>query len=188
MLLVDKYSKGKKVTFEDDEVETSSEEYVFVTEDDIGTEKSRKRQKVTMPKNKSVENVMTKKSKVEEFEVVITSSQEPSETSKESREIVTPGTDLEDGIMKTKQNAIRQNLTKKNLTDGGRRFQLNVRQTYKASEGQCQYQFRKPHHLHVHNLKTLMRYNPYAHVVNYVLLVDPVQVPNKEAFDKSNFF
>lgn len=70
--------------------------------------------------------------------------------------------------------------------DGGRTFQLNVRQTYKASEGQCQYQIRKPHHLHVHNLKTLMRYNPYAHVVSYVLLVDPLQVPNKEAFDLSS--
>ena len=60
-----------------------------------------------MPKNKSVENVMRKKSKVEDFEVVITNSQEPSETSKESREIITPGADLDDGIIKTKQNAIR---------------------------------------------------------------------------------
>jgi len=33
-----------------------------------------------------------------------------------------------------------------------------------------------------------MRYNPYAHVVNYVLFVDPVQVPKKEAFDKSKCF
>jgi len=141
-----------------------------------------------MPKNKSIENVMTKKSKVEDFEVVITNSQEPSETSKESREIVIPGADLEDGIIKTKQNPIRQNLTKKNLIDGGRTCQLNVRQTYKASEGQCQYQVRKPYHLHVDNLKTFMRYNPYAHVINYVLLVDPVQVPNKKAFDKSKCF
>jgi len=29
-----------------------------------------------------------------------------------------------------------------------------------------------------------MRYKPYAHVVNYVLLVGPVQVPNKEAVIK----
>ena len=136
---MDKSSKGKQVTFEDDEVEIDNEAYVAITEDDIGTEKSRKRPKVTMPKNKSVENVMTKKSKVEDFEVVITSSQEPSETSKESREIITPGADLEDGIIKTKQNSIRQNLTKRNLIDGGRTFQLNVRQIYKASEGQCQY-------------------------------------------------
>ena len=100
--LVDKSSKGKQVTFEDDEVETDSEAYVAITEDDIGTEKSRKRPKVTMPKNKSVENAMTKKSKVQDFQVVITSSQEPSETSKESKEIITPGADLDDGIIKTK--------------------------------------------------------------------------------------
>jgi len=106
MPLVDKSNKGRQVTFEDDEVETDSEAYVVVAEDDIGTEKSCKRPKITMSKNKSVENVMTKKSKVEDFEVVITSGQEPGETSKESREIVTPGADLEDGIIKTKQNSI----------------------------------------------------------------------------------
>jgi len=105
--LVDKFSKGRQATFEDDEVETDSEAYIVVTEDDIGTKKSCKRLKVTMPKNKSVENVMMKKSKVEDFEVVITSSQEHSETSKESREIITPGADLEDGIIKTKQIALR---------------------------------------------------------------------------------
>ncbi|MCY6579242.1 hypothetical protein OYG12_10885, partial [Actinobacillus pleuropneumoniae] len=43
------------------------------------------------------------------------------------------GADLEDGIIKTKQNVIRDNFTKRNLIDGGRTFQLNVRQTYKAS-------------------------------------------------------
>ena len=186
--LVDKSSKGKQVTFEDDEVEIDNEAYVAITEDDIEIVEGRKRPKVTMAKNRSLQNVKTKKSRVEDLEVVITSSQEPSETSKESREIITPGADLGDGIIKTKQNAIRQNLTKRNLVDGGRTFQLNVTQTYKASEGQCQYQVRKPHHLHVHNLKTLMRYNPYAHVVSYVLLVDPLQVPNKEAFDKSKCF
>jgi len=105
--LVDKYSKGKQVTFDGNEVEIDTEAYVVVTEDDIGTKKSCKRLKVTMPKNEYVENVMAKKSKFEDFEVVITSSQEHSETSKESREIITPGADLEDGIIKTKQNAIR---------------------------------------------------------------------------------
>ena len=86
---MDKSNKGRQVTFEDDEVETGSEAYVVVTKDDIGTEKSRKRPKVTMPKNKSVtvndENVMKKKNKVEDFELVITSSKEPNETSKERR-------------------------------------------------------------------------------------------------------
>ena len=124
--LVDKYSKGRQVTFEGEEVETGSEEYVVVTEDDIGTEKSRKRPKVTMAKNKSVtvndENVMKKKLKVEDFEVIITNIQEPSETSKESREIITPGADLEDGIIKTKQNSIRHNLKKANLIEASRTF------------------------------------------------------------------
>ena len=32
-----------------------------------------------------------------------------------------------------------------------------------------------------------MRYNPYAHVVDYVLLV-PIQVPNKETFERSKCF
>lgn len=79
-------------------------------------------------------------------------------------------------------------MTKTNLIEGGRTFQLTVRQIYKPSEGKFKYQIRKPHHLHVHNLKTFMKYNPYAHVVDYVLLVDPVQFPNKEAFDKSKCF
>lgn len=65
---MDKSSKGRQVTFEDEEVETGSEEYVVVTEDDNGTEKRCKRPKLTMPKNKYVpvndENVMRKKNKV----------------------------------------------------------------------------------------------------------------------------
>jgi hypothetical protein len=103
---VDKSSKGRQVTFEGDEVETDSEAYVAIIKDDIRIEKSRKIPKVTMPKNNSGGTVMTKKSRVDDFEAVITSSQEPSETSKESREIITPGADLEDGIIKTKQNFI----------------------------------------------------------------------------------
>lgn len=79
-------------------------------------------------------------------------------------------------------------MTKRNLIEGGRTFQLNVRQIYKASEGQCKYQIKNPNHLHVYKFNTLMKHNPYAHVVNYVLLVNPVQVPNKEAFDKSKCF
>lgn len=96
MPLVDKSSKGRHITFEDEEVETNIEEYVFVTEDEIGTdvrkEKSRKRPKVTMPKNVSVlvndENFMRKKSKVKHSQVVIINNENP-------REIITPGVDLE---------------------------------------------------------------------------------------------
>jgi len=114
-------------------------------------------------------------------------SEDPSENAKGSREIITPRVDLEDGIIKTKQKSIRHQLTKTNLIEVGHRFQLNVSQIYEPNEGQFKYQIRNPHHLNVHNLETLMRYNPYAHVVDYVLLVDPIQVPNKEAFDKLKF-
>ena len=70
--LVDKSSKGKQVTFEDDEVD--NEAYVAITEDDIEIVEGRKRPKVTMAKNRSLRNVKTKKSRVEDLEVVITSS------------------------------------------------------------------------------------------------------------------
>ena len=85
-------------------------------------------------------------------------SEGPSENSKSSREIITPGADLEDGVMKTKQNSIRHHLMKTNLFEDSRSFQLNVSQIYKPDEEQFKYQIRKPHHLHVHNLKTLTRY------------------------------
>lgn len=79
-----------------------------------------------MLKNKFVldndENVMRKKSKGEHSEVLITNNQDLTETSRESREIITPGVDLDDGIIKTKQNTIRQNLTKRNLIEGGHTF------------------------------------------------------------------
>lgn len=90
MPLVDKSRKGRHVTFEDKEIEIDTEEYVVVTEDDIGTNvrkhKSHKRAKVTMPRNVSVlvndENIWRKKSKVEHSQVVITNSEDCSETSK----------------------------------------------------------------------------------------------------------
>ena len=47
---------------------------------------------------------------------------------------------------------------------------------------------RNPHHLKIHNLKTMIRYNPYAHMVDYLVLVDPKQVPTKHAFDQSKCF
>jgi hypothetical protein len=42
--------------------------------------------------------------------------------------------------------------------------------------------------LHIHNLKALIRYNPYAYVVNYLVLVDPKEVPNRVEFDRSKCF
>lgn len=89
--------------------------------------------------------------------------------------------------MKTKQNAIWNHSRKNKLINSGKMFELNVTQFYRSDEGQSQYQIRKVHHLHVHNLKTLFMYNPDAHV-DYVVLVDQNQVPNKEAFDRTQCF
>jgi uncharacterized protein (UPF0297 family) len=63
-----------------------------------------------------------------------------------------------------------------------------VKQLYKPIEGHEKYQIRKPHHLHIHNLKALVGYNPYAHVVGYLVLVDPMEVPTREEFDRSKCF
>ena len=76
----------------------------------------------------------------------------------------------------------------KKLVDDGHTFQLNVKQIYKHTEGQEKYQIRKPHHLHIHNLKALIRYIPYSHVVDYLVLVDPMEVPTREEFDRSKCF
>jgi hypothetical protein len=74
--------------------------------------------------------------------------------------------------MKTTQNVIRNRLRTMNLVDDGHTFQLNVKQLYKPTSGKEKYQIRKPHYLHIHNLKALIKYNPYAHVVDYLVLVD----------------
>ena len=42
--------------------------------------------------------------------------------------------------------------------------------------------------MHVHNLKALMRFNPYANVVDYLVLVDPKDVHVRDAFDESRCF
>ena len=76
-------------------------------------------------------------------------------------------------------------MRKNELIFGSQTFELNVSQFYRPDEGQHQYQIRKSHHLHVHNLKTLFRFNPYAHVVDYAVLVDPNQVQNKEEFNRT---
>lgn len=115
----------------------------------------------------------TRKSNIGELVNVVSSSEEQTESSHGSRENITPGAELEDGIIKTKQNDIRQELSKNKLILGGQKFELNVNQFYSPDEGKYQYQIRKAHHLHVHNLKTLFRFNPYVHVVDYAVLVDP---------------
>jgi len=75
-----------------------------------------------------------------------------------------------------------------NLVDNGHTFQLNVKQLYRPIEGQDKFQIGNPNHFHIHNVKALMRYNPYAHVVDYLVLVDPKQVPTRHAFDQSKNF
>jgi len=75
-----------------------------------------------------------------------------------------------------------------NLVDDGHTFQLNVKHLYKCTKGKEKYQIREPYHLHIQNLKELIRYNPYAHVVDYLVHVDPMEVPSRDEFDKSKCF
>ena len=97
-------------------------------------------------------------------------------------EIITLGGDLDDVVVKTTQNAIRDRLQRDKLVHNGHTFDLSVKQLYRPTEGQEKYQISKPHCLHVHNLKALMRLNPYAHVVHYLFLVDLTDVPIIDAF------
>ena len=102
-------------------------------------------------------------------------------------EIITLGGDLDDGVVKKTQNAIWDRLQRDKLVHNGHTFDLNVKQLYRPMEGQEKCKIRKPHRLHVHNLKALMRFNPYSHVVDYLVLVDLKDVPIRDAFDESRF-
>ena len=110
------------------------------------------------------------------------------ENSGGSREIITPGANLEDGIVKSTQNAIRYRLQRDKLVNNGHTFELNVNQLYIPASRKDQFRIRKPHHFHIHNLKSLMRYNPYAHVVDCLVLVDPKNVPTRDEFDQTRSF
>ena len=74
------------------------------------------------------------------------------------------------------------------MVHNGHTFDLNVKKLYRPMECQEKYQNRKPRHLHVHNLKALMRLNPYAHVVDYLVLVEPKDVYVRDSFDESRCF
>ena len=74
------------------------------------------------------------------------------------------------------------------MVHNGHTFNLNVKKLYRMSKGQEKYQIRKPHRLHVHNLKALMRLNCYPHVVDYVVLVDQENIPVRNEFDESRCF
>jgi hypothetical protein len=163
-----KQDKHKRVMFDDESIPIDYEEIIDLDETHL--------------------NHKRKKTNVYNVQEAIVSLEYYSESSKGSREIITPGVDLEDDIMKTTQNSIQNRMRMKNLVDDGHTFQLNVKQLYKPTKGQEKYQIRKPHHLHIHNLKALIRYNPYAHVVDYLVLVDPMEVPTREEFDRSKCF
>jgi hypothetical protein len=81
-------------------------------------------------------NNKRQKTNIDNVQEAIVSSQYYSESPKGSREIITLGVDLEDGIMKTTQNVIRNRMRTTNLVDDGHTFHLNVKQLYKPTEGQ----------------------------------------------------
>ena len=63
-----------------------------------------------------------KENVVDDVQEAIVSSKYYSESPKGSREIITPDFDLEDGIMKTTQNVIRNRMRTENLVDDGHTF------------------------------------------------------------------
>jgi hypothetical protein len=73
------------------------------------------------------------KSNVVDDEEVIVNCEYYNESPKGSRKIITPGADLEDGIMKTTQNSIQNRLRTMNLVDYDHTFQLNVKLLYKPT-------------------------------------------------------
>ena len=54
--------------------------------------------------------------------------------SKGSKEAITLGVNLDDGIIKTTKNTIRKRLGK-SLVDNGHKFKLSVRRLYKPTKG-----------------------------------------------------
>ena len=78
----------------------------------------------------------TRKSNIGEHVKVMSSTKEQTESSNGSRELITPGAELEDGIIKTKKNAIRYELRKNKLILGGQTFELNVSHFYRLDKGQ----------------------------------------------------
>ena len=54
-------------------------------------------------------------------------------------EIITLGANLEDGIVKSTQNSIRDQLRRDKLVKNGHAFELNVNQIYIPTEGKYQF-------------------------------------------------
>ena len=63
----------------------------------------------------------------------IVSIQPGSENSGSSRGIITLGADLDDSVIKTTQNSIRDRLSRDSLVENGHTFQLNVKKNYKPT-------------------------------------------------------
>ena len=133
------YNKVKHVAFED--VEAEAKKYATISEEIrtiVEKEKRNKTPKRKMAKDISLlandeelvyqeEDMLTdkkKKSNLGQLVKVMSSSEEQTERSKGSREIITPGAELEDGIIKTKQNTIRSKLKKNKLICGGQTLNL----------------------------------------------------------------
>jgi hypothetical protein len=139
----------KKVTFENEE--TINEYFVEISPNEVITP-SRKNNKQDKRKRAMAEddsipidyeeiidldethlNHKRKKENVVDDKEAIVRSEYYNEIPKGSREIITPSVDLEDGIMKTTQNVIRNRLRTVNLVDDGHTFQLSVKQLYKPT-------------------------------------------------------
>jgi hypothetical protein len=139
----------KRVTFENEE--TPNEDFVQIDPNEVITP-SRKKNKQDKHKRAMVDdesipidyeeiidldethlNHKRKKTNVDNVQEAIVSSKYYSESSKGSREIITPCVDLKDGIMKTTQNSIQNRMRTTNLVDDGHTFQLNVKQLYKPT-------------------------------------------------------
>ena len=64
---------------------------------------------------------------------VITKNQ--SDNFGDSLEIITSGSDLDDGVVKTTKNSIRDRLWRDKLVYNGNTFDLNVKQLYRSTKG-----------------------------------------------------
>jgi hypothetical protein len=139
----------KRVTFENEE--TPNEDFVEIGPNEVITPSRKKnkkdKHKRAMADDESILidyeeiidldethlNHKRKKTNVDNVQEAIISSEYYSESPKGRREIITPGVDLEDGIMKTTQNDIRNRMRKTKLVDDGHTLQLNVKQHYKPT-------------------------------------------------------
>lgn len=70
---------------------------------------------------------------------IVGNNEDQSESYKGNKKIIIVGVDLEDVIIKTKQNVILDHLRKNKLINGGKKIELDFTQFYKSDEGQFHY-------------------------------------------------